>query len=168
MHCIDSFDLSIQIWILTYDIKIELAKECDFLIQLFEILNSKMINLDYRSRVAFFPLTMGNHVFVGERAVVNAALVGSYVYIGKNAIIVCIMIFVCQVEYYKHTTNRTCVAIGQAIRPKGLLLYRGWRGRATRNYCTILYSVCWQSSNVHRRIARMYAGSHDRLHEELL
>ncbi|KAM0733243.1 Dynactin subunit 5 [Formica fusca] len=37
--------------------------------------------------VAFFPLTMGNHVFVGERAVVNAALVGSYVYIGKNAII---------------------------------------------------------------------------------
>jgi len=57
-----------------------------------------VINLDYRSRVAFFPLTMGNHVFVGERAVVNAALVGSYVYIGKNAIIVCIMIFICQVE----------------------------------------------------------------------
>lgn len=31
---------------------------------------------------------MGNHVFVGERAVVNAALVGCYVYIGKDAIIV--------------------------------------------------------------------------------
>lgn len=38
--------------------------------------------------VAFFPLQMGDHVFVGERAVVNAAVVGSYVYIGKNAIIV--------------------------------------------------------------------------------
>jgi len=139
----------------------------DFLIQLFEILNSKVINLDYYSRVAFFPLTMGNHVFVGERAVVNAALVGSYVYIGKNAIIVCIMIFIYQVEY-KHTINRTCVTTGQAIRPKGLLLYRGWRGRATRNYCAILYSVCWQSSDVHRRITRMHAGSHDRLHEELL
>ncbi|KAI4493035.1 hypothetical protein M0802_009747 [Mischocyttarus mexicanus] len=37
--------------------------------------------------VAFFPLTMGDHVFVGEKAVVNAALVGSYVYIGKNAVI---------------------------------------------------------------------------------
>jgi len=92
------FDLSVKIWILTYNIKIELANKCDFLIHLFEILNSKVINLDYRSRVAFFPLTMGNHVFVGERAVVNAALVGSYVYIGKNAIIVCTMIFICQVE----------------------------------------------------------------------
>ncbi|KYN40321.1 Dynactin subunit 5, partial [Trachymyrmex septentrionalis] len=49
--------------------------------------------------VAFFPLTMGNHVFVGERAVVNAALVGSYVYIGKNAIIVCIITFTCQIEF---------------------------------------------------------------------
>ncbi|CAG5073260.1 Similar to DCTN5: Dynactin subunit 5 (Pongo abelii) [Cotesia congregata] len=37
--------------------------------------------------VAFFPLQMGDHVFVGERAVVNAAVVGSYVYIGKNAVI---------------------------------------------------------------------------------
>ncbi|KAK2576723.1 hypothetical protein KPH14_005378 [Odynerus spinipes] len=37
--------------------------------------------------VAFFPLIMGDHVFVGERAVVNAAIVGSYVYIGKNVVI---------------------------------------------------------------------------------
>ncbi|XP_023290826.1 dynactin subunit 5 isoform X1 [Orussus abietinus] len=37
--------------------------------------------------IAFFPLQMGDHVFVGERAVVNAAVVGSYVYIGKNAVI---------------------------------------------------------------------------------
>jgi len=31
---------------------------------------------------------MGDHVFVGERSVVNAAVVGSYVYIGKNCVIV--------------------------------------------------------------------------------
>ena len=31
---------------------------------------------------------MGDHVFVGERAIVSAAVVGSYVYIGKNAVIV--------------------------------------------------------------------------------
>ncbi|KAJ9599800.1 hypothetical protein L9F63_026349, partial [Diploptera punctata] len=37
--------------------------------------------------VAFFPLHMGDHVFVGERSVVNAAVVGSYVYIGKNCVI---------------------------------------------------------------------------------
>lgn len=38
--------------------------------------------------VAFFPLQMGDHVFVGENSVVNAAVVGSYVYIGKNVVIV--------------------------------------------------------------------------------
>jgi acetyltransferase-like isoleucine patch superfamily enzyme len=39
-------------------------------------------------RVAFFPLHIGDHVFFGENAVVNAAVVGSYVYIGKNCVIV--------------------------------------------------------------------------------
>ena len=34
---------------------------------------------------------MGDHVFVGERSVVNAAVVGSYVYIGKNCVIVSII-----------------------------------------------------------------------------
>ena len=39
-------------------------------------------------RVAFFPLHVGDHVFIGENTVVNAAVVGSYVYIGKNCVIV--------------------------------------------------------------------------------
>lgn len=38
--------------------------------------------------VAFFPLAMGDHVFVGEKSIVNAAIVGNYVYIGKNCVIV--------------------------------------------------------------------------------
>ena len=38
--------------------------------------------------VAFFPLHMGDHVFVGEHSVISAAVVGSYVYIGKNCVIV--------------------------------------------------------------------------------
>lgn len=38
--------------------------------------------------IAFFPMHVGEHVFVGEGAVVSAATIGSYVYIGKNAIIV--------------------------------------------------------------------------------
>nr|CAH0111910.1 unnamed protein product [Daphnia galeata] len=37
--------------------------------------------------VAFFPLHVGDHVFIGENSVVNAAVVGSYVYIGKNCVI---------------------------------------------------------------------------------
>ncbi|XP_015437303.1 PREDICTED: dynactin subunit 5 [Dufourea novaeangliae] len=50
--------------------------------------------------VAFFPLTMGDHVFVGERAVVNAAIVGSYIYIGKDAVIGrrCILKDCCYIE----------------------------------------------------------------------
>lgn len=40
--------------------------------------------------VAFFPLHVGDHVYIGEDSVVNAAVVGSYVYIGKNVVIVSI------------------------------------------------------------------------------
>lgn len=39
-------------------------------------------------RLAFFPLYIGEHVYIGEGAIVSAAAVGSYVYIGKNAVIV--------------------------------------------------------------------------------
>ncbi|XP_045536615.1 dynactin subunit 5 [Papilio machaon] len=50
--------------------------------------------------VAFFPLQMGDHVFVGENTVVNAAVVGSYVYIGKNVVIGrrCVLKDCCMIE----------------------------------------------------------------------
>ncbi len=38
--------------------------------------------------VAFFPLHIGDHVFVEEDSVINAAQIGSYVHIGKNCVIV--------------------------------------------------------------------------------
>ncbi|XP_030840147.1 dynactin subunit 5 [Strongylocentrotus purpuratus] len=37
--------------------------------------------------VAFFPLHIGDHVFIDEDCIVNAAQVGSYVHIGKNCVI---------------------------------------------------------------------------------
>nr|QBH72931.1 dynactin subunit P25 [Liposcelis bostrychophila] len=37
--------------------------------------------------VAFFPLHMGDHVFIGEDSIISAAVIGSYVYIGKNVVI---------------------------------------------------------------------------------
>ncbi|XP_011199836.1 dynactin subunit 5 [Bactrocera dorsalis] len=37
--------------------------------------------------IAFFPMHIGDHVFIGESAVVSASSIGSFVYIGKNAII---------------------------------------------------------------------------------
>lgn len=38
--------------------------------------------------VAFFPLHIGDHVFIGEGSVISAASIGSYVFIGKNVVIV--------------------------------------------------------------------------------
>ncbi|XP_014668820.1 PREDICTED: dynactin subunit 5-like [Priapulus caudatus] len=37
--------------------------------------------------VAFFPLHIGDNVFIEENCVINAAQIGSYVHIGKNCII---------------------------------------------------------------------------------
>lgn len=44
----------------------------------------------FSKNVAFFPMVIGDHVFIGEGAIVSAAVIGSFVYIGKNAIIVSI------------------------------------------------------------------------------
>jgi carbonic anhydrase/acetyltransferase-like protein (isoleucine patch superfamily) len=43
------------------------------------------------SSVAFFPLHIGDHVFIEEDCVVNAAQIGSYVHVGKNCVIVSMM-----------------------------------------------------------------------------
>lgn len=45
-------------------------------------------HFDFFFRVAFFPLHIGDHVFIGEDSIVNAAQVGNYVHIGKNCVIV--------------------------------------------------------------------------------
>ncbi|KAH9417406.1 dynactin 5, p25 subunit [Dermatophagoides pteronyssinus] len=37
--------------------------------------------------VAFNPMTIGEHVYIGEDTIVNAAEIGSYVYIGNNCVI---------------------------------------------------------------------------------
>lgn len=42
----------------------------------------------YFFRVAFFPIRIGDNVFIGENSVISAADIGSYVYIGKNVVIV--------------------------------------------------------------------------------
>ncbi|EAW09781.1 dynactin subunit 5 [Aspergillus clavatus NRRL 1] len=41
----------------------------------------------HRGVHAFLPLKIGDHVFVGERAVVEAATVGNHVHIGREAVI---------------------------------------------------------------------------------
>jgi len=41
----------------------------------------------FNKGVAFLPMQIGDHVFIGENSIVNAAQIGSYVYIGKNCVI---------------------------------------------------------------------------------
>ncbi|KAL2222611.1 trimeric LpxA-like protein [Thermoascus aurantiacus ATCC 26904] len=41
----------------------------------------------HRGVHSFYPLKIGDHVFIGERAVVEAATVGNHVHIGKEAVI---------------------------------------------------------------------------------
>ncbi|EIT76646.1 trimeric LpxA-like protein [Aspergillus flavus] len=41
----------------------------------------------HRGVHSFYPLKIGDHVFVGERAVVEAASVGNHVHIGRDAVI---------------------------------------------------------------------------------
>ncbi|GAB0092668.1 dynactin subunit 5 [Sergentomyia squamirostris] len=50
--------------------------------------------------VAFFPIHIGDHVFVGEGSVVSAASIGSYVHIGKNVVIGrrCVLKDCCMIE----------------------------------------------------------------------
>lgn len=42
---------------------------------------------DYRL-YSYYPMKIGDHVFVGEGSVVEAALIGSYVHIAKDCVIV--------------------------------------------------------------------------------
>ncbi|KAL2004334.1 hypothetical protein VTN02DRAFT_3128 [Thermoascus thermophilus] len=41
----------------------------------------------HRGTHSFYPLKIGDHVFIGERAVVEAATVGNHVHIGKEAVV---------------------------------------------------------------------------------
>lgn len=41
----------------------------------------------HRGQHSFYPLKIGDHVFVGERAVVEAATVGNHVHIGREVVV---------------------------------------------------------------------------------
>jgi dynactin-5 len=75
--------------------------------------------------VAFLPMTIGDHVFVGEDTIVNAASIGSYVHIGSNCVI------------GKHCILKDCCAIADGtVLPQGTVVaafavYYGSPGRVT-------------------------------------
>jgi len=65
----------------------------------------------FSKAVAFVPMTIGDHVYIGEDTIVNAAAVGSYVYIGKNCVI------------GKHCVLKDCSAISDGtVLPQGTIV----------------------------------------------
>lgn len=66
----------------------QFSSGCVFLVDFESLKPILLLAYFFTCRVAFFPLYIGDHVFIGEGSIVSAASVGSYVYIGKNVIIV--------------------------------------------------------------------------------
>lgn len=58
------------------------------ILKLFNCQDFQFVFCFFSFSVAFFPLHVGDHVFIEEDSIVNAAQVGSYVHIGKNCVIV--------------------------------------------------------------------------------
>ena len=65
----------------------------------------------FNKGVAFFPCVIGDHVFIEEDSVVNAAQIGSYVHIGKNCVIGrrCILKDCCQIADNSVVPSETVV-----------------------------------------------------------
>lgn len=60
---------------------------------------------------AFFQMTIGDHVYIGEKSVINASGIGSYVHIGKNCVI------------GRHSVLKSCCAIeDNTILPPGTIV----------------------------------------------
>ncbi|RWS24724.1 hypothetical protein B4U80_00606 [Leptotrombidium deliense] len=76
--------------------------------------------------VAFLPLNIGDHVYIGEDTVVNAGQIGSYVFIGNNCVI------------GRHCVLKDCCAIeSNTVLPQGTVvpafsIYSGSPGAFTR------------------------------------
>lgn len=117
---------------------------------------------NYGFRVAFFPLQMGDHVFVGERAVVNAAVVGSYIYIGKNAVIVRNKLYshveFCSISFLQvQRRDWYSLFTGEAVYSKRLLLHRGRSCRASGNDRPLVHTLRRQPRSLRRRFAGVHA-----------
>uniref|UniRef100_A0A5G2R7N3 Dynactin subunit 5 n=1 Tax=Sus scrofa TaxID=9823 RepID=A0A5G2R7N3_PIG len=58
--------------------------------------------------VAFFPLHIGDHVFIEEDCVVNAAQIGSYVHVGKNCVIVSMVTWLAEQPHSPSSSLPSC------------------------------------------------------------
>lgn len=46
----------------------------------------------HRGVHSYYPLKIGDHVFIGERSVIEAATIGNHVHVGKDAVVGCMAI----------------------------------------------------------------------------
>ena len=65
----------------------------------------------FSNGVACIPMSIGDHVFIGENSIINAAAIGSYVYIGANVVI------------GKHCVLKDCCFIADnSVLPQGTIV----------------------------------------------
>ncbi|PWY64630.1 hypothetical protein BO83DRAFT_411256 [Aspergillus eucalypticola CBS 122712] len=92
----------------------------------------------HRGVYSFYPLKIGDHVFVGERAVVEAATVGNHVHIGKDAVVGSMAIlkdFVCVLDGAVVPGAWWCrVGVLSGVRRRGLWVRLGRGGLARERY----------------------------------
>ncbi len=84
----------------------------------------------YKGVFSYYPMKMGDHVFIGQEAVVEAASIGSHVYIGRNAVIVR--------DCYLMTLM---MMIGTVLHNQGLRVYRRWSHCAAQHGHSALFSL---------------------------
>ncbi|XP_063703491.1 dynactin subunit 5-like [Culicoides brevitarsis] len=80
--------------------------------------------------VAFFPLNIGDHVFIGEGSILSPASIGSFVFIGKNVVIGrrCILKDCCIIEDGAILPPETTVASYMRFKADGTI--EGGQGSA--------------------------------------
>ena len=104
--------------------------------------------------VAFFPLHIGDHVYIDDDTIVNAAQIGSYVHIGKNCVIVSLSLM------WKINYQRVCFCADQIdfmyfwfVFFSVLQLCKAWNGII---WCSLVHTETYILLPIQRKVTNCF------------